>query len=298
MPSLAVQEASAPVVRLPKSSFYVPQGVRIVRQNVVGSLGFALIVLLILVALLASILAPFSATDSVAAPLQSPGAVNPLGTDQFGRDILSRIIFGSRISLYVGVIATSVALLGGTSLGLLAGYRRGWVDNLIMRCMEVVMAFPGLVLQIAIAGLLGPSLTNAMIAIGFASLPGFSRVARGPTLSVIEHDYVQAARVVGATDFRIIARYVLPNISAPIIVQASLSLSAAILAEAALSFLGLGTQPPDPSWGIMLSDGRAFMEIAPWIAVFPGLAIFLAVLGFNLAGDGLRDMLDPELRQS
>jgi peptide/nickel transport system permease protein len=271
---------------------------RLVRQNVVGSIGFALIILLVLVALFAEVLAPFSPTDTVAPPLQPPGAPYLLGADQFGRDILSRIIFGSRISLYVGIVATTVGLIGGTTLGLVAGYRRGWVDNLIMRCMEVLMAFPVLVLQIAVAGLLGPSLTNAMIAIGFASLPAFARVARGPTLSVVEHDYVHAARLVGASDFRIITRHLMPNISAPIIVQASLALSAAILAEAALSFLGLGTQPPDPSWGTMLSDGRAFMEIAPWVAVFPGLAIFVAVLGFNLAGDGLRDILDPELRQS
>jgi peptide/nickel transport system permease protein len=296
MPSVAVQRANTAVVRLPQSASYASTALGIIRRNAVGSIGFALVLLLVLVAIFADVLAPFSATDTVTTPLQSPTARNLLGADQFGRDILSRIIFGSRISLYVGVIATTIALIGGTTLGLLAGYRRGWVDNLIMRCMEVLMAFPGLVLQIAIAGLLRPSLTNAMIAIGFASLPGFSRLARGPTLSVAAQDYVQAARVIGASDFRIIIRYVLPNIAAPVIVQATLSLSAAILAEAALSFLGLGTQPPDPSWGIMLSDGRAFLEIAPWIAVFPGLAIFLAVLGFNLAGDGLRDILDPELR--
>jgi peptide/nickel transport system permease protein len=296
MPSLAIEKVSAPVVRLPRAPFRASRGLRLIRRNLVGSLGFALVLVLVLVALFAGALAPFSATDSVGTPLQAPGPPYLLGTDQFGRDILSRIIFGSRISLYVGVVATSVGLLGGTILGLLAGYRRGWVDNLIMRCMEVLMAFPGLVLQIAIAGLLGASLTNAMIAIGFVSLPVFARVARGPTLAVIEHDYVHAARLVGATDFRIITRHVLPNISAPIIVQASLAVSAAILAEAALSFLGLGTQPPDPSWGTMLNDGRDFMEIAPWVAVFPGLAIFLAVLAFNLAGDGLRDILDPELR--
>jgi peptide/nickel transport system permease protein len=296
MPSMAVGEAVVPVVRLPRSPAYVSPPLRIIRRNAIGSIGFTIILLLVCVAIFADVLAPFSPTSTVAEPLQSPTARYLLGADQFGRDVLSRIIFGSRISLYVGLIATSIGLIGGTILGLMAGYRRGWVDNLIMRCMEILMAFPGLVLQIAIAGLLGPSLTNAMIAIGIASLPGFSRLTRGPTLSVITQDYVQAARVTGATDFRIITRYVLPNISAPIIVQATLSLSAAILAEAALSFLGLGTQPPDPSWGIMLSDGRGFMEVAPWIAVYPGLAIFLAVLGFNLAGDGLRDILDPELR--
>jgi ABC-type dipeptide/oligopeptide/nickel transport system permease subunit len=196
----------------------------------------------------------------------------------------------------VGILATSIGVIGGVILGLLSGYRGGWTDNVIMRLMEIEFAFPGLVLQIAIAGLLGPSLTNAIIAIGISSVGGMSRLVRGPTLSVITQDYVVAARVIGATDFRVVTRYVLPNITAPIIVQATILVSGAILAEAALSFLGLGTQPPAPSWGIMLSNGRSFMEIAPWIAVFPGAAIFLAVLGFNLAGDGLRDVLDPELR--
>jgi peptide/nickel transport system permease protein len=275
---------------------YVSGVLRTIRMNVVGSIGFALVLALVFVAIFANAFAPFSPTESAAAPLQAPDSRTLLGTDQFGRDLLSRLIYGSRISLYVGILATSIGVLGGMILGLLSGYRGGWTDNLIQRLVEIQFAFPGLIFQIAIAGLLGPSLTNALIAIGISSVGGISRVVRGPTLSVISRDYVVAARVIGATDFRIMTRYVLPNIVAPIIVQATFLLSGAILAEAALSFLGLGTQPPEPSWGIMLSQGRLYMEIAPWIAVFPGFAIFLAVLGFNLAGDGLRDILDPELR--
>ncbi len=271
---------------------------RVLRRNPIGALGLVVVLLVVLVALLAGVLAPFDPNAHITRPLQRPSSGHLMGTDEFGRDVLSRIIYGSRISLYVGVIATNIALAGGSTLGLLSGYRGGWFDNLSMRLMDIVFAFPPIVLAIAITGLLGPSLTNAMIAIGIVYLPVFARVARGPTLSVKEHDFVLAARAMGAGDLRIMRLHVLPNVAAPIIVQTTLSLSTAILSEAALSFLGLGTQPPDPSWGTMLGTGRKFMEVAPWVAFYPGVAIMLAVLGFNLAGDGLRDVLDPELAKA
>jgi len=269
---------------------------RLVGRNSIGALGLVIVLLVLVLAVLAGILAPHPADAEIARPLQRPGGDYPFGTDEFGRDILSRVIFGSRISLYVGMIATGIALLGGTTLGLVAGYRGGWIDGLIMRLMDVLFAFPALVLAIAITGMMGPSLTHAMIAIGIVYLPVFARVVRGPTLSVRYTEYVQAARALGASDTRILLLHVLPNVAAPIIVQTTLSVSTAILSEAALSFLGLGTQPPDPSWGTMLSTGRKFMELAPWVMVYPGAAIMLTVLGFNLAGDGLRDVLDPRLQ--
>ena len=269
---------------------------RVAGKNPLGVVGALLILGLVLVALLAEVLAPFDPVSQLARRLTAPGDPYLLGTDEFGRDVFSRIIFGSRISLYVGVVSVGIALGIGGSLGLMAGYFGGWIDNLTMRLMDVMFAIPSLVLAIAITGILGPSLQNAMIAIGIVYTPTFARVARGPVLSVVQHDYVQAARAIGARDWRIIVRHVLPNVTAPIIVQTTLSLSTAILAEAVLSFLGLGTQPPEPSWGTMLGTGRKFMETAPWVAVFPGLAIMLAVLGFNLLGDGLRDALDPRLK--
>lgn len=268
---------------------------RIVRGNLIGTLGLGIVLAVIVVAAAADLLAPFDPNIEAARPLQAPSTTNLMGTDEFGRDVLSRIVYGARVSLYVGLVATGIALLAGASVGLVAGYRGRLFDAIVMRLMDVLFAFPALILAIAITGLLGPSLTNAMIAIGIVYTPVFARVARGPTLSVVQLDYVQAARALGAGDLRIVLRHVLPNVAAPIIVQTTLSLSTAILSEGALSFLGLGTQPPDPSWGTMLSGGRKFMEIAPWVAVYPGLAIMIAVLGFNLAGDGLRDVLDPEL---
>jgi peptide/nickel transport system permease protein len=219
-----------------------------------------------------------------------------MGTDELGRDQLSRIIYGARVSLQVGAVSVVLALVAGALIGIVAGFYRGWIDDWLMRLVDVVFAFPGLVLAIVIAGLLGPSRTNAMIAIGIVYAPAFARVIRGSVLSVMAESYVEAARVVGASDIRIMARHLVPNILAPIIVMATVYLSTAILSEASLSFLGLGTQPPEPSWGGMLNAARRFMELAPWLAIFPGGAIMLVVLGFNFLGDGLRDALDPRLR--
>jgi peptide/nickel transport system permease protein len=251
--------------------------------------------------LLAAIFAPYlSPHDPLAMSpsqlLQPPSAEHLMGTDELGRDVLSRVIWGARISLYVGVISVTMAVVLGVTLGLLAGYHGGVLDDAINRVLDVVFAFPTILLALGIVGMLGSSLTNSMIAIGLIYTPVYARLARGTTLAVKQREFVEAAIVCGARSFRIILRHILPNVMAPLIIQTSLSLSLAILAEASLSFLGLGTQPPDPSWGTMVNTGQALIELSPWPVVFPGLAIVLAVLAFNLIGDGLRDALDPRMR--
>ncbi|MGH2560140.1 MAG: ABC transporter permease [Thermomicrobiales bacterium] len=262
-----------------------------------GVAGAALIVLLSVTAMLAHLVAPFDPTAQPADRLLAPGSTYWLGTDEFGRDILSRILYGARVSLQVGAISVGIALVAGSVLGVISGFFLGMVDSLVQRVVDIMLAFPAVILIIAISGVLGPSLVTAMIAIGIVYAPNFARIVRGPTLVVMQQQYVEAGRAIGAGSARLMIRYVLPNVMAPIIVQATLALSTAILAEATLSFLGLGTQPPDPSWGTMLGSGRKYMETAPWVAIFPGLAIALTVLGFNLLGDALRDALDPSLRQ-
>jgi peptide/nickel transport system permease protein len=262
----------------------------------VALIGTALVGVVVLVALTAPALAPYSPVAQIAKPLLPPGAEHLLGTDEFGRDELSRLIWGARVSLYVGGLAVLIALALGATAGVLAGFFGGWVDDVIMRVMDVVLSLPALVLAIAITSVLGPTLTNAMLAIGLVYAPTFARVARGPTLTIVQVPFIEAARSIGASNWRIIARHVLPNVAAPILVQMTVSFSTAILTEAALSFLGLGTQPPTASWGLMLSAARQYMLIDPWIAVLPGSAIALTVLGFNLLGDGLRDLLDPRMQ--
>ena len=263
----------------------------------VAIIGAALVGIVVAVALAAPVLAPHAPAAQIAKPLLLPGAPGHLlGTDEFGRDELSRLIWGARVSLYVGGLAVLIALGLGATAGVIAGFFGGWVDDVIMRIMDVVLSLPALVLAIAITSVLGPTLTNAMLAIGLVYAPTFARVARGPTLTVVQVPFIEAARSIGASSWRIIARHVLPNVMAPILVQMTVSFSTAILTEAALSFLGLGTQPPTASWGLMLSAARQYMLIDPWIAVLPGFAIALTVLGFNLLGDGLRDLLDPRMR--
>jgi peptide/nickel transport system permease protein len=272
---------------------------RAFRRYPIGFLGAAIVVLVVALALLADLITPYDPTWQIDERLTPPNADYVLGLDEFGRDVYSRVIYGSRVSLYVGMVSVVfIALPIGVTLGVLAGYFRGWVDTLLSRIVDVMFAFPSVILAIVIVGILGPSLTNAMIAIGIVYAPTFARVARGSTLAVAGLDYVMASRTIGARDARIIFRRILPNIAAPLIVQTTLALSTAILVEAALSFLGLGTQPPTPSWGTMLNTGRRYMELAPWVAIYPGVAIMIAVLGFNLAGDGLRDALDPRLREA
>ena len=226
-----------------------------------------------------------------------PSLEHFMGTDDFGRDIFSRIIIGARVSLQVGFVAVSVATLVGTSLGLIAGYSHRVTDEIIMRAMDILYAFPALLLAIAILAALGRGIGNAMIAIGLVYIPIFARIARAAVLGIRHEEFIIAAKAMGAGDVRIIFTHILPNVLSPIIVEITLSLAFAILAEAALSFFGLGTQPPDPSWGRMLSEGRDFFRQSGWMGVFPGLAIFFTVMGFNFLGDGLRDALDPKLRR-
>jgi peptide/nickel transport system permease protein len=262
-----------------------------------GLAGAVLALLFVGMAVAAPLVSPFDPIAQPARRLLPPGGRHLLGTDEFGRDVLSRIVHGARVSLQVGVVSVSLALALGGTLGLLSGYYVGLVDRLTGRLVDIVFAFPSVILIIAISGVVGPSLVTAMLAIGIVYSPIFARIVRAPTLAVMQQVYVEGARALGAGRARVVARHVLPNIAAPVIVQTTLSFSTAILSEATLSFLGLGTQPPHPSWGTMLSAGRRYMELAPWVAVYPGLAIALTVLGLNLVGDALRDALDPRLRQ-
>ncbi|HEY0581587.1 MAG TPA: ABC transporter permease, partial [Chloroflexota bacterium] len=267
------------------------------RRNWIGMAGAIIVLLCVVVAVLAPLLAPYGAEETHPNwKLYPPNEYFLLGTDEFGRDILSRIIFGARISLQVGLISVSLALALGASAGFVAGFFGGWADTLIMRCMDVLFAFPAILLAIGILAVLGPGIANAMLAIGVVYAPSFARLARASVLSLKEMEFIQAGRILGLGPFGLLLRHIVPNTLAPMIVQTSFSLSTAILTEAALSFLGLGTPPSVPSWGSMLSASRRYVELDPWPAVFPGLAIMLLVLGFNLFGDGLRDVLDPRLR--
>jgi peptide/nickel transport system permease protein len=269
---------------------------RLLHRSPAAAIGAALILGVVLVALGAGVIAPHNPVAQIAQPLLAPGKEYFAGSDELGRDELSRLIYGARISLYVGILSVSIALALGATSGIAAGFYGGWLDNVLMRAMDVLFSLPAIVLAIAITSILGPSLTNAMIAIGIVYAPTFARIARGPTLAVVNLTYIEAARAVGVPNQRIMLRHVLPNVSPPLLVQTTISLSTAILTEAALSFLGLGTQPPVASWGLMLSAARQYMLIDPWIAILPGVAIALTVLGFNLLGDGMRDVLDPRLR--
>jgi len=259
--------------------------------------GLIVIALFIVLAVFASLIAPFDpAAQSWSAVRKAPSALHWLGTDDVGRDNLSRVIFGARASLLAGVISVGIALSVGVPVGLIAGYLGGWIDALIGRVTDAMLAVPFLILAIALAAFLGPSLRNAMIAIGISTTPIFVRLTRGQVMAVKVEDYVEAARAIGNPRWRIALFHILPNILPALLVQATLSIAAAIIAEAALSFLGLGQQPPAPSWGSMLNSAQRFLTNAPWMAIWPGLAIFLTVLSFNLLGDGLRDALDPKER--
>jgi peptide/nickel transport system permease protein len=270
---------------------------RRLRHHRLAMLGLSLIVGIVLLAMFAPLISP---QDPLAIDYAHP-AVTPgvgghvLGTDAVGRDVLARLIFGTRISLQVGVVAVGIAATLGTAVGLVAGYYGRWIDGLLMRAVDVFLAFPLIVLAIAIIAVLGPSLVNVMIALGLVAWTTYARVVRGQVLVLRELDFVQAARAMGTSDGRIIVRHILPNALAPVIVLSTLGMATAIIAEAALSFLGLGVQPPTPSWGTMLNEGRAFLRTAPHISTLPGLAIMITVLGFNFLGDGLRDALDPRL---
>ena len=256
--------------------------------------GLVLIGLFLVMAAVAPWVAPHDPlAQNLALRLEPPSHPFPLGTDDFGRDILSRVLYGARISLRVGLVAVAISLVMGGSIGLVAGYYGGTLDLLVMRLMDVLLAFPAILLAIAVVAVLGPSLTNAMVAVGITGIPVYARRVRGVVLQVKTLEYVTAARALGAGDARILARAVLPNCVAPILVQTSLGLATAVLDAAGLSFLGLGAQPPTPEWGAMLSQGRELILDAPWALTAPGVAILFSVLGFNLLGDGLRDALDP-----
>jgi ABC-type dipeptide/oligopeptide/nickel transport system permease subunit len=270
------------------------------RRKPLGAASAALLVLIVFTAIFAEGLAPY---DPLATQpeirLAAPSWEHPFGTDDIGRDVLSRVIHGSRISLWVGLLAVGIGTAAGMIIGLLCGYCEGRVDLIFQRVMDAIQAIPALVLALAIVSVLRPNTTNAMLAIAMVIIPGNSRIVRGAVMSAKQNRYVEAAQAIGCRHPRIILGHILPNVTAPILVIASIWLGNAILIEATLSFLGVGTQPPTPSWGLMLSStGRAFMEQAPWLAIFPGLAISLAVLGFNLFGDTLRDAWDPKLRRN
>ncbi len=261
-------------------------------------LGLGLVGVMSLAAVLAPLLAPFDPLDiDVNVILQPPSWAHPLGTDALGRDVFSRILWGGRVSLWVGFVAVGISTAIGLALGLVAGYFGKLTDEIVMRGVDVMLCFPSFFLILAVIAFLEPSLTNIMVVIGLTSWMGVARLVRAETLTLKSRDFVLAARVAGAGPGRILLRHILPNALAPVLVSASLGVAGAILVESSLSFLGLGVQPPDPSWGNMLMEGKDVLGIAPWLSVFPGLAILLTVLGYNLLGESLRDLLDPRLRR-
>lgn len=267
------------------------------RQRPAAVAGLTVITLFILIATAAPLVAPYDpVATSWTLVRKAPSLAHWMGTDENGRDELSRVIFGARASLLAGLVSVAIAGGIGVPLGLIAGLLGGWVDSVIGRLVDAMLACPFLILAIALAAFLGPALSNAMIAIGITAAPIFVRIARGATMEAAAQEYVEAARALGNPPWRVALRHILPNILPPILIQATLAIAAAIIAEASLSFLGLGQQPPAPSWGSMLNAAQRFLSQAPWLAIFPGAAIFLAVLSFNLVGDGLRDALDPRRR--
>ena len=267
--------------------------------NPLNIVAFALIALFGACALLAPILAPYDPlVQDLGSRLRPPSSEHWLGTDSLGRDIASRILYGARISLIIGVVVVTIAGVVGTAIGLIAGYAGGLVDEALMRLTEVFLAFPALILAMAIAGALGPSLTNAIIAIAAVTWAVYARLVRGQILSLRQREFVEAARSIGASRTRIVMRHLLPNALAPLMIQASFDLGSSIIAAAGLSFIGFGAQPPTPEWGVMISEGRNYISTQPWLSLFPGLAILLAVGSFNLLGDGLRDAFDPRFSRS
>jgi len=274
------------------------QNLRQLKKNKAAMIGLIIILFFVFTAIFAPFIAPHDPYEqNLEKALLLPCKEYPMGTDELGRCIMSRIIFGTRISLQIGIIVTGITACTGVLLGMIAGYYGGILDEIIMRIVDILLAFPGLVLALAIAGLLGPGLFNVMLALTIVGWMGYARVVRGSVLSVKEKEFVETARALGAGDIYILFRHILPNVMAPVIVMATLGMGYVILAAAGLSFLGLGAQPPTPVWGAMLNNGRAFMRTAPHLTAFPGLAIMITVLAFNLLGDGLRDIFDPRLKE-
>ena len=302
---MAETKAAQPVSLDPSRSRRLAEFWYYFSENRGAVIGFWLFVLLVIVALLAPVIAPHlpyaQYRDAVLVPpfWEEGGRADfPLGTDPVGRDILSRLLYGAQYSLFIGVVVTTIALVGGIVIGVIAGYFGGWIDTVIMRIMDVILAFPSLLLALVLVAVLGPGLTNAMIAIALVLQPHFVRLTRAAVMTEKGREYVTAARVSGAGSLRLMFRTILPNTMAPLIVQATLSFSSAILDAAALGFLGMGAQPPTPEWGTMLAEAREFILRAWWVVTFPGVAILITVLAINLVGDGLRDALDPKLKRS
>lgn len=297
MSEKALETINRPKRSSPRIEYYKSVWKRL-RKNKAAVVGGALILLFIVV----SIVGPWLTTQSpttvnVLNKLQSPSAAHWFGTDNFGRDIFTRIIHGMALTLKVGFLSVAMGGSVGVVLGIVSGYYGGIIDTIIMRVMDVLLAFPGILLALAIVSVLGGSLQNVIIAVGLFSVPAFARIVRGSTLSVRKLEYIDAVKALGATDFRIIFKHILPNVMSPIIVQATLRIATAVLTASGLSFLGLGAQPPAPEWGAMLNDGRAYMSNAPHLILFPGIMIVLVVIAFNIFGDGLRDALDPKMNK-
>lgn len=283
--------------RIPAQTTLLRDALRRLFRNKLAILGMVLLGIFVFCALFAPWIAPYDPTaQDITRRREPPSREHPFGLDEVGRDLLSRVIYGARVSLYVGVASVSLAIIAGTLIGAISGYAGGWVDNVVMRIMDIMLAFPSLLLAIAIVAILGPGLLNMLYAIAFVSIPVYARLVRASVLAARETDYVLAARAIGCSSARILFRHIMPNCLTPIIVQGTLGIATAILDAAGLSFLGLGAQPPTPEWGAMLGQGRGSVFTAPHVVIFPGLAIMLTVLGFNLLGDGLRDALDPRLR--
>jgi peptide/nickel transport system permease protein len=273
------------------------EGWRRFRENRIALVGLGIVIFFILLAILAPLIAPYSITEqNLTQRLQPPSSKHLFGTDDFGRDIFSRVIYGARISLWVGFFSVLGSVIVGSLLGIIAGYYGRWIDGIISRLFDIMLAFPSILLAIGIVTVLGPSLQNALIAIALINVPNFGRLIRSRVLSIKQEEYIMAAKAIGMSDMRILFHHILPNSMAPIIVQGTLAIATAIIEAAALGFLGLGAQPPNPEWGKMLADSKDFLTQAPWTMIFPGLAIMLTVLGFNLMGDGLRDALDPRMK--
>jgi peptide/nickel transport system permease protein len=299
MTAIGITKAAAAAPANAKASNAKPwrRAVRRLVKRRGAMVGAVVVLFFVVVAVAAPLIAPYEpVATSWSAVRKPPSLEHWFGTDEIGRDVLSRVIFGARASLLAGVVSVCISLACGVPIGLVSGYVGGFLDGLLMRITDALLACPFLILAIALAAFLGPSLTNAMIAIGISAMPAFIRLTRAQVLNAKVEDYVEAARAVGNPHHRIVLRHILPNILAPIMVQATLAIAAAIIAEASLSFLGLGQQPPAPSWGSMLNTAKNFLDQAPWMAMWPGAAIFSVVLAFNLFGDGLRDALDPRHR--
>lgn len=289
--------AAPPKVPVDKRSGPWRDAWRAFRKNKMAMLGLCIIVFFVLIALLAPLIAPYSFKEQeLVNRLKAPSAAHWFGTDDLGRDLFSRVMYGARISLWVGFSSVIGSIIVGTLLGILAGFYGKWVDMLISRMFDILLAFPSILLAIAIVAILGPSLRNALLAIAIVNIPTYGRLVRAKVLSLKSEEYITAARAIGMKDTRILLTHILPNSLTPIIVQGTLGIATAIIEAAALGFLGLGAQPPDPEWGKMLSDSRQFIQKAPWTVIFPGVSIMLTVLGFNLMGDGLRDVLDPRMK--